>query len=300
MSFIFSLTRTAQGTGRVRPNSRRTRPGSGRRRSSAGALIGPATVISGLVLLIAVLWALLPGLFTQYDPNDGGTTPALLAPSLEHWFGTDQTGRDVFTRVVYGASQSLLAALIAVGVGLLVGTSIGLIAGTRRGWVDDVLMRAVDVLLSIPAILLSLSIVIVLGFGTINAAIAVGVTAIAQFARLARSEAVRIDTSDFVAAAYGSGGTYWSVLVRHILPNSISPVLTLAVLQIGSAILQISTLGFLGYGTPPPTPEWGLIIAEGRNFVATAWWLTVLPGLVVMAIVLATHQIGNTLRKATS
>nr|WP_313450439.1 ABC transporter permease [Brevibacterium casei] len=262
--------------------------------------MGPATVVSGLVLLIAVLWALLPGLFTQYDPNDGGTTPALLAPSLEHWFGTDQTGRDVFTRVVYGASQSLLAALIAVGVGLLVGTTIGLIAGTRRGWVDDVLMRAVDVLLSIPAILLSLSIVIVLGFGTINAAIAVGVTAIAQFARLARSEAVRIDTSDFVAAAYGSGGTYWSVLVRHILPNSISPVLTLAVLQIGSAILQISTLGFLGYGTPPPTPEWGLIIAEGRNFVATAWWLTVLPGLVVMAIVLATHQIGNTLRKATS
>lgn len=298
MSFISSLTRTGPNTRRA-DRSSSGRPGRTTRRTS-GTLIGPATVVSGLVLLVTVLWALVPGLFTQYDPNDGGTTPALLAPSLEHWFGTDQTGRDVFTRVVYGASQSLLAALVAVGVGLVVGTSIGLIAGTRRGWIDDVLMRAVDVLLSIPAILLSLSIVIVLGFGTINAAIAVGVTAIAQFARLARSQAVRINTSDFVTAAYGSGGTYASVLARHILPNSISPVLTLAVLQIGSAILQISTLGFLGYGTPPPTPEWGLIIAEGRNFVATAWWLTVLPGLVVMAIVLSTHQIGNTLRKATS
>ncbi|WP_209325564.1 ABC transporter permease [Brevibacterium renqingii] len=273
---------------------------AGTRTRAARGAVTSATVVSALVLLIAIAWALFPGLFTHFDPNDGGDTPALLAPSLEHWFGTDQTGRDAFTRVVYGASQSLLAALVAVGVGLLIGTAIGLIAGTRRGLVDDVLMRSIDVLLSIPAILLSLSIVVVLGFGTINAAIAVGVTAIAQFARLARSQAVQIGTSDYVAAAYGSGGTFFSVLVRHILPNSISPVLSLAVLQIGSAILQISTLGFLGYGTPPPTPEWGLIIAEGRNFVATAWWLTVLPGLVVMAIVLATHQIGNTLRKVTS
>src|SRR5699024_9229335 len=143
----------------------------------------------------------------------------LLPPSLDHWFGTDQTGRDAFTRVVYGASQSLLAALVAVGVGLLLGTAIGLIAGTRRGLVDDVLVRLIVVLLSIPAIMLSLSIVVVLGFGTINAAIAAGATAIAQFARLARSQAVQISTSDYVAAAYGSGGTFVSVLIRHILPN---------------------------------------------------------------------------------
>src|SRR5699024_9772170 len=148
--------------------------------------------------------------------------------------------------------------------------------------------------------LLSLSIVVVLSFGTINAASPVGVTAIAQFARLARSQTVPISTSDYVAAPYGSGRTLVSVLIRHILPHSISPVLSLSVLEIGSSSLQIATLGFLGYGTPPPTPEWGLIIAERRNFVATAWWLTVLPGLVVMAIVLATHQIGNTLRKVTS
>jgi peptide/nickel transport system permease protein len=260
----------------------------------------PTAVIAALIALVAVLAAVFPALFTGFDPNDGGETPALLSPSATHWFGTDQIGRDVFARVVYGASHSLLAALVAVGVGLVVGTVLGLVAGTRPGVLDDVLMRVVDVLLSIPALLLSLTIVILLGFGTINAAIAVGVTSIALFARLARSQSVSIGKSDYVAAAYGSGGTYWNVLRRHILPNAVSPVLSLAVLQIGSAILQISTLGFLGYGTPPPTPEWGLIISEGRDYVATAWWVTVLPGAVIMAVVMATHKIGSTLREATA
>lgn len=206
----------------------------------------------------------------------------------------------MFARVIYGAAHSLAAALVAVAVGLVVGTALGLIAGSRRGWVEDVVMRVVDVLLSIPALLLSLTIVIILGFGTINAAIAVGVTAIAQFARLTRSQVVQINGREYVQAAYGSGGTYASVLLRHVLPNSIAPVLSLAILQIGWAILQISTLGFLGYGTPPPTPEWGLLIAEGRNYVATSWWLTVLPGLVIMLVVLSTHKIGTTLRQVTS
>ncbi|WP_349826590.1 ABC transporter permease [Brevibacterium litoralis] len=261
---------------------------------------GPLTIVAAGILLIAVLMALVPGLFTRENPLDGGDTAALLAPSADHWFGTDQTGRDVFARVVHGASQSLLAALVAVGVGLVVGSAIGLVAGTRRGIVDDVLMRFIDVLLSIPGLLLSLTVVILLGFGTINAAIAVGVTSIAQFARLTRAQAVRINTSDYVAAAYGSGGNYWSVLGRHVLPNGLGAVIALAVLQIGWAILQISTLGFLGYGTPAPTPEWGLIIAEGRNFVATSWWLTVLPGLVVMLVVLSTHRIGSALRELSA
>ncbi|WP_051297807.1 ABC transporter permease [Brevibacterium album] len=256
------------------------------------------TLIAAVVLGVTILWALVPGLFTGHNPIDGGETASLLAPSAEHWFGTDQIGRDVYSRVVHGASRSLLAALIAVAVGLVVGSAIGLIAGSRGGWVSDVLMRIVDVLLSIPALLLTLTIVIVLGFGTVNAAIAVGIAAIAQFARLARAQTVTIMQADYVQAAYGSGGTYWSVLFRHVLPNAVSAVLALAVLQIGSAILQISTLGFLGYGTPAPAPEWGLIIAEGRNFVATAWWLTVLPGLIVMAVVVSTHRLGTALREA--
>ena len=138
-----------------------------------------------------------------------------------------------------------------------------------------------------------LSVVILLGFGTTNAAIAVGVTSIAVFARLARSQVVSVRAAEYVEAAYGSGGTFFGVLWRHILPNSLTPVIALAALQLGSAILQISTLGFLGYGAPPPTPEWGLLIAEGRNYVATAWWLTVLPGAVVALVVLATNRLSQ-------
>lgn len=258
------------------------------------------TVIAGIILLIPILWAIVPGLFTASNPIDGGDTASLLPPSLQHWFGTDQVGRDVYARMVYGAQRSLLAALVAVGVGLVVGTTLGIVAGTRGGWLEDVIMRIVDVLVSIPALLLSLSVVIILGFGTVNAAIAVGITAIAQFARLARAKSVSIIRSDYVQAAYGSGAGYGSVLTRHVLPNALSPLLALSVLQVGSAILQISTLGFLGYGTPAPAPEWGLIIAEGRDFVATAWWLTVLPGLVVMAVVVSTHRLGTALREATA
>ncbi|MCQ9367725.1 ABC transporter permease [Brevibacterium sp. 50QC2O2] len=257
----------------------------------------PLTLLAGLIVLIPVLWALFPGLFTGQDPLDGGSTASLLPPDAQHWFGTDQVGRDVYARMVYGAGRSLLAAIIAVAVGLVIGTAIGVIAGTQRGWIEDVLMRIVDVLVSIPGILLSLSVVIILGFGTVNVALAVGITAIAQFARLARAQTLGIVRSDYVAAAYGSGANHTKVLIHHVLPNASGPLLALAVLQLGSAILQISTLSFLGYGTPPPTPEWGLIISEGRNFVATAWWLTVLPGIIVMAVVVATNRLGSVLRE---
>lgn len=252
-------------------------------------------ILPAVVLAVALLWALFPGLFTAQDPL-ASVAPSLQGPSAAHWFGTDATGRDVYARVVYGASQSILGALIAVAVGLVVGTAIGITAGAVGGAVDDILMRVVDVLLAIPGLLLSLSVVILLGFGTTSAAIAVGVTSIAVFARLARSQVVSVRVTDYVEAAYGSGGTFFSVLWRHILPNSLTPVIALAALQLGSAILQISTLGFLGYGAPPPTPEWGLLIAEGRNYVATAWWLTVLPGLVVVLVVLATNRLSQALR----
>lgn len=255
-------------------------------------LLRPAVLLPALVLMIAIAWALAPGLFTQYGPTQS-VGPALQAPSTAHWFGTDATGRDLYTRVIYGASESLVGALLAVSVGFVAGTALGVIAGAVGSFLEDAIMRVVDVLLAIPSLLLSLSVVIILGFGTTNVAIAVGVTSIAVFARLARSQVVSVRVSDYVEAAYGSGGTFLTVLWRHILPNSLTPVIALAALQLGSAILQISTLGFLGYGAPPPTPEWGLLIAEGRNYVATAWWLTVLPGLVVVLVVLATNRLSQ-------
>ncbi|AKK07692.1 ABC transporter permease [Corynebacterium testudinoris] len=259
----------------------------------------PGTIISLLVLVVAFSWALVPGLFTSGDPTIGNDQ-GLLAPSAEHWFGTDSVGRDLYTRVVYGSRNSLLGALVAVAVGLSLGTLIGLIAGARGGVVDTILMRIVDVLLAVPALLLSLAIIITLGFGTINAAIAVGISTVAVFARLARSQVLNVAGSDYVEAAYGSGATEFQVLYRHILPNSLTPVLALAALQFGNAILQLSILGFLGYGTPPPTPEWGLLIADARDYLATSWWLTVLPGLVIVAVVVSTNRLSTVLQKGSS
>jgi peptide/nickel transport system permease protein len=268
-------------------------PSRGARPACAGpAALRPGVLVPLLILLIALAWAIAPGLFTSVSPT-AQVGAALQGPSAEHWFGTDATGRDMYSRVVFGASQSITAALIAVSVGLVFGSLIGVTAGATGGRVDEALMRLVDVLLAIPTLLLSLSIVILLGFGTANAAIAVGVTSVAVFARLSRSQVVSVRASEFVEAAYGSGGTFWSVLWRHVLPNSLTPVIALAALQLGSAILQISTLGFLGYGAPPPTPEWGLLIAEGRNYVATAWWLTTLPGIVVAVVVIATNRLSQ-------
>ncbi|OFK91081.1 peptide ABC transporter permease [Corynebacterium sp. HMSC068H04] len=263
------------------------------RRHTANPWLAPGSIIAIVVLVIAFLAALFPSLFTSADPY-AGTDVALLPPGESgHLMGTDAVGRDLYARIVYGARQSLLGALIAVAVGLVVGTLIGLLAGSLRGAVDTVLMRVVDVLLSIPGILLSLSIIIVLGFGSVQAAVAVGATSVATFARLARSQVTTVASSDYIEAAYGAGATHATVLLRHILPNSLTPVIALATLQFGTAILQLSILGFLGYGAPPPTPEWGLIIAEGRDFMATAWWLIILPGIALVAVVMSANRLSQ-------
>jgi peptide/nickel transport system permease protein len=257
--------------------------------------IQPGLVLACLILALAVLWALVPGIFTAYDPIQGLPGQHLRPPTAAHLLGTDSLGRDLFARIVYGAVHSLSGALAAVGIALVAGTTLGLLAGSFGGRIETVIMRLVDVMLSIPDLLLSLSIIVLLGFGTVNAAIAVGCTLIAKFARLVRSEVVTVRRSEYVEAAFGSGGTFLKVLWRHILPNSLASVIAFAALQAGWAILQLATLGFLGYGAPPPTPEWGLLIAEGRNYIATAWWLTAAPGLVVVLVVISINRISRAL-----
>lgn len=254
--------------------------------------VTPTLVIAWATIALVVAWAVLPGIFSPYSPYDP-VGLALQPPSLEHLFGTDSVGRDQFSRVVYGARESLLGAALAVTVGLVVGVLLGAFAGSIGGFADSVVMRIVDVLLAIPGLLLALTVVVLLGTGTANVAIAVGVGAIAGFARLTRSEVVQVRRTEYVEAAYGSGGTFWSVLFRHILPNSLRPVLALLALQFGGAILALSTLGFLGYGVTPPDPEWGMIIAQGRNLLGAAWWVTALPGLVLLLVILATNRISH-------
>ncbi len=255
-------------------------------------------VALSLVLFVLLLgWAFFPGLFTSLDPLLADPTQTLRAPSAQHWFGTDHLGRDLYARCVYGAALSLQATAIAVVIALLAGTLLGGIAGWFGGAADRVLAVVVEVLMAIPALLLAMAIVTALGFGTLEIAIAVGLSSVAVFARLARGEVLRWRSRVFVEAAQVVGVGPWTNLCRHVLPHAAGPLLALAALEFASAVLAVSALSFLGFGAPPPQPEWGLLIAEGRNYMVAAWWYTTLPGLVVAGVVLATQQLGRGLQR---
>ncbi|MFD5320706.1 ABC transporter permease [Streptomyces sp. NPDC127098] len=268
--------------------------GAGRPRPRLGYwLRRPGLALSVLVVAAVLTAAFLPELFTSRDPLAGVPAEKLRGPSLEHPFGTDQLGRDLFARTVHGASLSLRATSLAVALGLVAGSAMGLLAGALGGLVDDVLMRCADVLLAIPALLLSLAIVTALGFGTTRVAIAVGVTSVAGFARVMRAEVLRVRGTVYVEAAHAAGARRHSVLLRHVLPNAAGPVLVFAAVEFGAVVLAVSALSFLGYGAEPPTPEWGSLVSEGRDYLAGAWWLTTFPGLTIAATVLAANRIAR-------
>ncbi|MCW2292466.1 peptide/nickel transport system permease protein [Pseudomonas sp. BIGb0408] len=257
----------------------------------------PVLLASLLVLALVLGWALFPSLFTRIDPLLAVPAKALQAPSGEHWFGTDHLGRDLYARTVHGAGLSLRATTLAVLIALLTGGALGLISGYFSGRVDALLMRLIEVLMAIPSLLLAMAVITVLGFGTLNIALAVGLSSVATFTRMTRGEVLRWRASTFVEAAIASGVGHWSIIGRHILPHAAGPVLALAALEFGGAVLAVSALSFLGFGAPPPQPEWGLLIAEGRNFIVAAWWYTTLPGLVVAAVVLAANQLARAMQK---
>lgn len=257
-----------------------------------GALRRPGLVLAVAWIAVVVVAAFVPSLLATTTPL-GVTTAIKQPPSWHHLFGTDDIGRDLYSRVVYGAHLSMRASLIAIAVGLVVGAPLGLVAGYVGGWLEAVLMRIVDVLLSIPALLLSLSVIIALGFGITEVALAVGVAFIASSARIMRGEVLKVRQSLFVEAAIAGGARRVRLLARHVLPNTIDAVLVLVALQFGQAILAISALSFLGYGVTPPAPEWGSLVAQGRDFLGTAWWLTTMPGLTIVATVLAANRISR-------
>ncbi|QRQ78956.1 ABC transporter permease [Glutamicibacter protophormiae] len=272
------------------PNSRIASASAARRRLAQWWVLVP--------LAIMLSWAFLPALFTGHDPITGVPADKLLAPSAEHLFGTDHLGRDVFSRVVYGTRQTLLTAGLACLIGSIVGSILGLLAGTAGRFADSVAMRLVDVILAVPAFLIALILVTATEPGPLSLGLGVGIASIAAFARLVRTEVLRVRSRDFVQAALMSGGKYFTVLRRHIIPHVIGPVLSLLAVDLGAAILAISGLGFLGFGSPPPTPEWGLLISEGRQYLSVAWWLTTLPGLVIVAAVMLMATLGRTINKA--
>ncbi|MCS4592825.1 ABC transporter permease [Brevibacterium sediminis] len=303
MSLATELQKNAQiaptGPGADRPHEDRV-PGGGtpgrlRRLTSAvgSARIGIVEVIAIIVLGLAALAAVWPTLLTSVDPLTGNPTDRLLAPSAEHVFGTDQLGRDVFARTIHGSAQTLSASLAAVLIGVGAGVLIGLLAGFFTGVLDAIFMRTVDVLQAVPGLLLSMAVITALGFGTLNVAVAVGVAAVPSFARLTRAEVIRWRSTEFVRAARADGLSAASVLALHILPQVRGPIGALLALEFGSAVLAVSALSFLGFGAPPPQPEWGLLVSEGRDFLAAAWWMTTFPGLVVAAVVLAANRLSH-------
>lgn len=258
--------------------------------------VPPTVLLSFTVIALVIAWSLAPSLFTSQSPVNGIPTDKLLAPGAAHWFGTDHLGRDVYTRVVYGTATSVSSGLIAVAIAALTGGLIGLLAGFFGGWVDIVFARLVDVLLAIPNFLLAVIVVTAIGFDTTNAAIATGVSAVAVFARVMRSEVIKIRQATFVETSFLLGGSRWHILLRHVLPNASRSLLPLAVLQFGLSILVIASLAFLGYGDPPPASDWGLLISIGKDYLK--WpWLVYAPAFVTIATVLSVNRISRWLRK---
>lgn len=264
----------------------------------ASARLSQVSFILALVYLAVLLaWVVIPGLFAAHDPVEGITADKFASPGLAYPLGADHLGRDIFSRVVFGARSSLSSALLSVVIGLGVGSALGLASGYIGGVIDSVVGRIVDVLLAVPGFLLSLVIVSVLGFATVNAAVAVGISSIALFARLVRSEVLRIKNLDFVESSRIVGTSDLQIVFRHIVPNGIASVLSTAVLAFGSAIIGISALAFLGYGNPPPSPDWGLLVAEGATYVTRAPWLVWAPGVVIILTVLALNRVATSIRR---
>jgi peptide/nickel transport system permease protein len=257
-------------------------------------------VLAVAVVTVVLLWAFVPGLFAHQDPLAVNPAQRFQPPSGKHWFGTDELGRDLYARVVYGARASLTSAGAAVAVAVVVGSALGSIAGWFGGFVDSLIGRAIDVVLSIPGFLFAITIVALLGFGILQSALAVGLTSSATFARLIRAEVLKASTSNYVEAASTSGASTFAILRRHVIPNSITPTFALITVQFGIAIIWIASLSFLGLGAQPPQPEWGLLVSDGRNFIATRSWLSLWPGITVVAVVLATNHISHHISRGRS
>ncbi|WP_445263005.1 ABC transporter permease [Pseudokineococcus sp. 1T1Z-3] len=273
------------------------RPERPRWRETLGLLArNPTAVVAAGVITLVVLVAVFDDLVAPTDGLGVSIPDRLLPPSLAHPFGTDELGRDVLSRVVLGASVSLRVGLVAVGISLLVGTTTGLVAGFYGRWVDDVLMRVMDMLFAFPAVLLAIAVLAVLGPGTTNATIAIGVVYIPIFARVTRSSVLSVREEVYVRASRSVGAGDLRLLVRHVLPNAAPPVIVQTSVSLAFAVLSEAALSFLGLGTQPPSPSWGLMLAEGRGFIQVAWWMSVFPGLAIFLLVLSFNLLGDGLR----
>jgi peptide/nickel transport system permease protein len=255
-----------------------------------------ADILALIWVVLLVIFVIAPGLIARYSPTDI-VAPSFLPPSSEHWLGTDYLGRDLLSRIIYGTRRTLLGSVIAVVIGLSIGITLGLVAAYFARWVDAVIGRLTDVMLSIPGLLLSMVVVVALGFGEFSAAVAVGFANVATFSRLMRSEVLTVRNLQFVESSSHLGASRLRILLTHVLPNSYGSVLSLIALQFGSAIIWIASLSFLGYGAQPPNPEWGLLVAEGREYIISSPWLLYFPALAIVLSVLAISRLSHYIKR---
>jgi peptide/nickel transport system permease protein len=258
----------------------------------------PAAVFGLVVIAVFVLAAIAAPLVAPYNPDATSWTLIRKAPSAAHWMGTDENGRDVFSRVVFGARASLLAGVVSVLIALGIGVPLGLLAGFAGGKVDAVIGRLVDAMLACPFLILAIALAAFLGPALTNAMIAIGVTAAPVFVRVARGATMDAATNEYVEAARALGNPPWRVAIRHVLPNIVPPVLVQATLAIAAAIIAEASLSFLGLGQQPPAPSWGSMLNSAQRFLTQAPWLAVFPGLAIFLAVLSFNLVGDGLRDA--
>ncbi len=250
------------------------------------------------VLVIVIVMGIFGPAISPYDPNGMDFADRFAGPSLEHWMGTDDFGRDIFSRIIVGARVSLQVGLVAVSVATIFGTALGLIAGYSTRLTDEVIMRAMDVLYAFPAILLAIAIMAALGKGIGNAMIAIGIVYIPIFARIARGAVLGIRNEEFIIAAKALGAGDLRILLAHVLPNVLSPIIVEITLSLAFAILAEAALSFLGLGTQPPDPSWGRMLSEGRAFYRQSGWMAFFPGFAITLTVMGFNYLGDGLRDA--
>ena len=262
------------------------------------ALTNPLSKAGFIIILGVFLLAILAPIIAPYDPSDINVKAILLAPSFEHWMGTDGLGRDVLTRMLYGGRISLLVGLVAVGISTIIGIVLGAIAGYYRGWVDTVIMRLVDVMLSIPSFFLILAVIAFLTPSIINVMIVIGLTSWMGVTRLVRAEFLSLQGREFVQASRTLGAKDARLIFTHLLPNSLTPIIVSSVLGVAGAVLLESGLSFLGLGVQAPQASWGNILTDGKDYIQFAWWLSLFPGLAILITVLGYNLLGEGLRDA--
>jgi peptide/nickel transport system permease protein len=259
-------------------------------------LSNPVSLFALVVVIMLLLVAVFAPLLAPYDPLRPDFRRIAQPPTAEHWFGTDQNGRDILSRVIHGTRISVSIGVAAVLLGLLLGTTMGLVAGYFGGWIDSFLMRTVDVLLAFPGILLAILIISIFGSSVTNIVIALAAFSVPTFARVSRGSALTLRTLDYVQAGRAVGGSSARVLLRHVLPNAWAPVVVYGTLRCATAILGGAALSFLGLGVSPPTPEWGLMVSQGREIMRSAPHVMLFPGLAIFLTVLAVNLLGDVLR----